>query len=115
MAEQVGTQPAKQNPFVKFFLPGLVIGLVVGGFAGAVLPPIFEAMGNNEVIREPNVNRPPVPRDDRPVPPVEPAPTAPETIPTAPPVPDPEAKPNLKPEPRPIETQPVTPPTPAPK
>ncbi|TVS08219.1 MAG: hypothetical protein EA423_01905 [Phycisphaerales bacterium] len=29
------------DPFIKFFVPGLLIGLVVGGLAGAVLPDLI--------------------------------------------------------------------------
>ncbi len=31
-----------QNSFVKAFLPGLVLGVIVGGVAGAFLPPLLE-------------------------------------------------------------------------
>ena len=34
----------KSNPFMTMFLPGLVLGLVVGGLAGAFLPPVIENM-----------------------------------------------------------------------
>ncbi len=33
----------RSNPFVTSFLPGLVIGLVVGAFASAVLIPMWQA------------------------------------------------------------------------
>ncbi|HYE61654.1 MAG TPA: hypothetical protein VD997_06635 [Phycisphaerales bacterium] len=35
-------QPKQSSPFVRMFIPGLVVGLICGGLAGAILPPILE-------------------------------------------------------------------------
>ncbi len=34
---------SKGSPFIKAFLPGLVLGIIVGGLAGAMLPPLIES------------------------------------------------------------------------
>jgi hypothetical protein len=37
--------PKKTSPFVSMFIPGLVLGLVVGGFGAAILLPMVERWG----------------------------------------------------------------------
>lgn len=41
MAEATPANPQNASPFTKYFLPGLVLGLIVGAFAGVVLTPIL--------------------------------------------------------------------------
>jgi hypothetical protein len=85
----------KRNPFVSMFIPGLILGLLVGGFAGAVLTPILERWGE-----------PPAPTRStrgghREAVPAEPQdqPAAPEQTPPAPEAPQAPELPDVAPEP----------------
>ncbi|HRQ73490.1 MAG TPA: hypothetical protein PLU35_10720 [Phycisphaerales bacterium] len=41
MGGNAGTTGQSQGGFAKAFLPGLVLGLIIGAFAGAVIPPML--------------------------------------------------------------------------
>ena len=105
-------QNSKSNPFVTMFVPGLVLGLLVGGLAGAFLPPIVERMGGPGTTSGGSSaprNMQPVERDARPTPKPAPETKPPETKPaeTKPTEAKPtEAKPG---DPKPDETKPPEP------
>jgi hypothetical protein len=96
--------PRSSNGFTTKFLPGLILGLVVGGLAGAFIPSAMDAVSGPRVPAANGKAPPAVPvkdRDARPTP-------APEAAPA-------DAKP---PEKKPEEEKaaaPATPPAPAPK
>lgn len=103
MSEQ---QQKVSGGFMKAFLPGLIVGFIVGGFAGAVLVPL---MSKSDTFKpEPSaVKRPPTAREleERP----RPAPPADKPAETKPADPTPAAT-------TPPATTPTTPAsTPAPK
>lgn len=52
-----------QNSFVKAFLPGLVLGVIVGGVAGAFLPPLLESASTftGDAVQTPVERRTPTP------------------------------------------------------
>jgi outer membrane biosynthesis protein TonB len=99
MSEQ---QQKVSGGFMKAFLPGLIVGFIVGGFAGAVLVPL---MSKSDTFKpEPStVKRPPTAREleerprlaaptDKPTEskgaeskPTDPKPADPKTAPTTPP------------------------------
>lgn len=84
-------QPAKPNgtkggdPFIKFFIPGLLIGLVVGGLAGAVLPDLIGGSSPTVERGTPPAGTTPAPRER-------------EEFPAPDPVEDPEQDPERDPE-----------------
>lgn len=43
-------QVVKQSGFGRAFVPGMVLGLVVGGLAGAVLPEFMPRMAGGQVV-----------------------------------------------------------------
>lgn len=81
------------SAFLTMFVPGLVIGLVVGGLAGAFLAPVMES-GNLGAITQDTgapVNRPTVRDESR-----GETPVAPDANPADPTTPEPEVKPEEK-------------------
>lgn len=89
MAEQ--TQPVSSG-FVRLFLPGLVLGVVVGALAGAFVATMLSEAPPSRGEVKLNPSSPPRPRDERP--PAQPKPA--DTSPT-------DAKPA---EPKPAEPSP---------
>lgn len=54
--------PQGGSPFTKFFLPGLVLGIIIGAFAGVILTPI---LGGEQLPKHPASTGASGPRDDR--------------------------------------------------
>jgi hypothetical protein len=90
-------EPTKSSSgFTSKFLPGLVLGLIVGGLAGAFLPAAFDSFSGpptSGAVKANTARNPSAPRDARPTPP------APETKP-------PDASPA---EPKPADAKPAEP------
>jgi len=73
MGENASTPGQPQGGFAKAFLPGLVLGLIIGAFAGAVIPPMLSgppapALGPNGSTPTPRdrVEQPAAPPTDAP-------------------------------------------------